>query len=406
LLNAGFLNYVWDGRITFLGHDSQDLGQTRIDTFMNRARLISWGVLLLIFFTQLPVFLQLSLTPDAVLYDLQSQCLLDGGVLYRDIVEPNLPGVVWIHTAVRWLCGTSPVALRMLDIVFVLSISAILCVFVTSSLKNHTTRRIAQGILLSSLWLFYFGTSEWCHCQRDTWMLLPCLLATLLRCRAIRLQQHDDGNAQSSNTVKWLFAYGLVEGVFWGLGFWLKPYVAFPAIGVLLTSMMFTPSRKSWALQFLMIVFGGAITGLLGIVWMVRTDCWPYFFDMLTTWNGDYFQAGRSRWTPDRFVAHAQRFWPWILLHCPAAAIAIDGLWAARVRSSESRDTREISGDLLATLLKACYLGWNFQAFMLQQLFDYIHVPGIMLAISVCLQAGASRFLSMPHPASSTLTNY
>ena len=41
-----------------------------------------------------PQFLRTPLTNDTALYDLQSRMLKDGAVLYRDVLEPNLPGVV------------------------------------------------------------------------------------------------------------------------------------------------------------------------------------------------------------------------------------------------------------------------------------------------------------------------
>jgi hypothetical protein len=39
------------------------------------------------------------------------------------------------------------------------------------------------------------------------------------------------------------------------------------------------------------------------------------------------------------------------------------------------------------TLLVSLYLGWIIQAFALQQMFDYIHIPGLILAMAVCSHA-------------------
>ncbi len=79
---------------------------------MNRCRVLIAGLLLALLVSQVPIFVRLTLTPDAVLYDLQAGCLLEGGVLYRDVLEPNLPGVVWIHAVVRSVAGWSPEALQ------------------------------------------------------------------------------------------------------------------------------------------------------------------------------------------------------------------------------------------------------------------------------------------------------
>ena len=59
-----------------------------------------------------PLFLCAPLGPDPVMYDLQARVVDDGGVLYRDILEPNLPGAVWIHSVVRHIAGWSSEALR------------------------------------------------------------------------------------------------------------------------------------------------------------------------------------------------------------------------------------------------------------------------------------------------------
>jgi len=110
---------------------------------------------------------------------------------------------------------------------------------------------------------------------------------------------------------------------------------------------------------------------------------------MLTTWNGDYFQAGRSRWTFERYIAHSQRLWPWILLHLPALVISVISI--SRALSHSRRPCDWDSSRHSEILLAACYVGWIVQAFAFQQLFDYIHVPGLMLAIAVCIQWKSTR---------------
>ena len=69
----------------------------------------AWGVLALLLAVNVPLFLCMPLTDDTTLYDLQARNLMQGGVMYRDIFEPNLPGVVWVHIAIRSLLGTSSI---------------------------------------------------------------------------------------------------------------------------------------------------------------------------------------------------------------------------------------------------------------------------------------------------------
>jgi hypothetical protein len=385
---------------------------------MRWARLFLWGSLLLVVGTQLPIFLQLNLTPDAVLYDLQARCLLEGGVLYRDVVEPNLPGVVWVHVIVRSLAGWSTMALRGFDLLVVMGIALLLSLFVSGPLVEKPSKQLSSGFFVAGFLLFYFSTSEWCHCQRDTWMLLPCLMAVLVR-------WHSMTNSRS------LIAWSLLEGALWALGFWLKPFVAIPALAVMVgawihacttngqknverdivaTGAVKTPSFGLTAtfspcqgekghvggvlaqpaqcgigvIQMCAVIAGGAVVGALGVAWMIGSGCWPHFVQMLTEWNGDYFVSGRSGWTVDRYLDHVERFWPWILLHGPAMCVSLSPLWRKRRGAADA----SIEPALIpVVLLRSLYLGWIIQAFALQQLFDYVHVPGLMLAMAVCVQA-------------------
>ena len=62
------------------------------------------------------MFLRMPETNDAEMFDLQAWLIADGGVMYRDVLEPNLPGVVWIHLLVRVIGGSSSEALRVYDL--------------------------------------------------------------------------------------------------------------------------------------------------------------------------------------------------------------------------------------------------------------------------------------------------
>ena len=420
---------------------------------MNRSRVLMTGLLLALLVSQVPIFLQLTLTPDAVLYDVQARCLLERGVLYRDVLEPNLPGVVWIHALLRSVAGWSPEVLRTFDLGVVIC-SCWLLVRIARGCARGTPSSpgapgsatfspeaagkgrdaLPEGVLFISLLMFYFGTSEWCHCQRDMWMLLPSLLAVTVRLRVWRmmttgLDRDPEGrrraevcaapnrrNTPSSGLAatfspwkrekglgesqterrgksftalrtgerprlsKSIVAMAVLEGILWAAAFWLKPFVAVPAIAVMIASKRFAPSFRIWGLHSAAVILGGTIAGAVGVLWMVQSGCWPYFIETLTHWNGDYFQAGRSRWTVERFVAHAGRFWPWILLHGPALLIC-GRMTGPALRCMPTGES------LREALLQALYLGWMLQAFLLQQMFDYIHVPSVLLAVAVCARA-------------------
>ncbi len=362
-----------------LGHSAASL--------MSCRAIIFWTIpALLLLMLQVPVFLQLPLTPDAVLYDLQARCLMHGGVLYRDIVEPNLPGVVWIHAVIRSLFGESDQVLRVFDLVIVLAITGILCRGVADKTNSRKLQHASMAVLASLLLMFYLGTSEWCHCQRDTWMLLPCLLAMATRRRCCDPFGHATSQrafVSRDNDERTFLMLALLEGSLWAIAFWIKPFVALPAVAVILASRSQFPSLGTWLKHSSYLIAAGAIVGVLGILWMINAGCWTYFVEMMTSWNGDYYQAGRSRWSWERLQAHASRFWPWVLIHIPAVVISI-------------RNPR--------SLLCACYLGWLLQAVLLQQLFDYIHVPGVILGIAVCVRLLTEQLLGAHNAAVSQAT--
>ena len=52
-----------------------------------------------------PLFLRMPPWCDLTLYDVAAQNLLRGGVHYRDVFDTNLPGFVWILTAIRATFG-------------------------------------------------------------------------------------------------------------------------------------------------------------------------------------------------------------------------------------------------------------------------------------------------------------
>src|SRR5712692_3196119 len=84
---------------------------------------LAWTALCGFLLLCLPLFVCLPLWADVTLYDLAARSVLRGGVHYRDIFDTNLPGMLWLHLAVRAALGWSTEALRLVDIsVFALSV--------------------------------------------------------------------------------------------------------------------------------------------------------------------------------------------------------------------------------------------------------------------------------------------
>ncbi len=334
----------------------------------------AWAVLALLLVSNLPLFWSMPLTADTVLYDLQARNVLNGGVAYRDLFEPNLPGAVWVHVFVRSVLGSSSQAMRFFDI----------CVFsgivwlLTRWLRSLGRPVRSQVWLAVFLYWFYFSMSAWCHCQRDTWMLLPGLGALFLRHRqSIRMV---DTNVRANVIATW----AVVEGLCWAAAFWIKPFIAIPALACVLVTSARVRRPRVTTVDCIGLLTGGLLLGGLGILWLRCTNAWPYFIEILLEWNPRYFAAGKERWTAGRFLYMAYRFHPWLALHLVAVPVAMLQLargWRQRTAVGDDCDraARDLRGDLLA----AFYLGWLIQSFLFQHLLDYIHVPAILLAITV-----------------------
>lgn len=340
------------------------------DGISRKAVVGSWLALIVFLAIGLPLMICAPLTADPITYDLQAMTALDGGVLYRDLLEPNLPGVVWVHMVVRSQLGWSTYAMRGFDLAVFAGIVLLLVHSARGAASIRDFRLLTPLLALMLCWC-YFSMSEWSHCQRDTWLMLPALTAL-----AIRIRQMQRVSVREVGRVE-LLIWGVFEGLFWGMAFWIKPFVSVPALAVLVVSAWINRNWRTSAWNSSGVLLGGLICGACGSYWMIQTGAWPHFWDMALNWNPEYFEMGRDRWTLDRYTMLFKRFMPWSLLHFVAIPLAVRNLCQLpRVQLIHQSRTA-------ACLLSAAYLGWLVQAHALQHLFDYVHVPAVLLAICV-----------------------
>jgi hypothetical protein len=330
-------------------------------TFRLRAGRLAAPFLLVVFAINLPVFLRMGLDSDVCMYDLCARGIERGQVHYRDQLETNFPGIVWIHLAVRALTGWSSEALRAFDLLLIGTAAWFLALW--------TPRSAAPGsriFVASMLMAFYFSTTEWCHCQRDFWMLAPALAALQLRMR--RTEQLAVGH------VNYLTAF--FEGSLWAVACWIKPHVALPAaLSWFLSVCQLRRACVAWrqiAVDGGVFLAGGLTVGIAGFWWLVQTGAWPSFVEVMLDWNRDYAAYDSTLGRPwEFFVSFCLRFSPWI------AAIV---LALAAATSVFGRGLRQ------RLLLPAgFFLGWFAQAFFLQHPFDYVRAPVIFVGIGMTL---------------------
>lgn len=332
-------------------------------------------IFLLLLLISVPLFIRMPLATDVVLYDLQAQTVLHGGTLYQDIFETNLPGIVWLHMLIRPLIGMSSDALRCVDLLFFTGSVTLLMLWNRRN-QLSVTGMVWIGI---ALYAFYFSLTEWCHFQRDTLILLPALGALWMRRKQL---DRVSGETEAKAAALWGFAF--LEGLLWATAFWIKPFVAVPAVCVWLGSVWMMRGGRRALIDFTGLLAGGLFLGAVGIAWLWQNGAWPWFLDTFLEWNPEYVTARKEGWNFLRFAQFLYRFYPWFLLHLlavPLALIMLKESWNFRRKNDSA--TALSPGLRDESLLALMYLGWLTQSMAFQHLFDYVHPPSHLLAITV-----------------------
>jgi hypothetical protein len=358
---------------------------SRVEALTARLGWLAVAGLLLV---GLPLFVRLPLWCDATLFDLCARNVLHGGVHYRDLHDNNLPGMLWAHLAVRPLVGWGSEALRLVDFAVVAAEVTLLLLWLRGLGRSPLVLSWTAFALLAC----YLSLSERCHCQRDTWMLLPALLA-------LRQRQRQLGRwRQPGARLAGLFGAAVLEGLFWGAAFWIKPFVIVPALLVWLASLLL--ARAAGARPAVLVsdaaglLAGGLAAGTLGVAWLAWSGALAPFLDLFLHWNGEYLAAHHRVPLLHRFLAlEGLSGWHFLnLLGVPLAVALL--LRAGRGKAADGRSQRQV-------LLAALYLGWFVQAYFLQARVDYVQVPALLLAVALLagsdlLPQGATLRVAIP----------
>lgn len=318
-----------------------------------------WLLVAVLLAVGLPIFVRMPPWCDLTLYELASRMVMTGGVHYRDVFDTNLPGFVWSLVLVRRAFGSSVEAVRLVDLAIVFAC----CALLARLARRAGADRPAIAWFAVGAAAFYPFTTEFCHAQRDVWMLLPALAALTLRLRESERRR---------------FALGVLEGLLWGTAVWFKPHVFFPIVGVWLAT-----GRRDTLPNLL----GGSLAGALGIAWLVRTGTWPHFVEVFTKWNPHYteYLFTEIGW---RAGSHWFHFAPWTYLQPLVVVLAIADLcrhrrWVAKLSRRWYLPAATESEARIRRVLGAFYLGWLLQSFLLQRQFPYVHVPGTLIAFAL-----------------------
>jgi hypothetical protein len=309
---------------------------------------------------------------DHAYYDVCARDVLRGAALERDFVFMTPPGMVWALVAVRSLLGPGIIAARLADLAIVTAVVALLVWW----LRVVGLSRAARVWSAVALFAFYLTTNEWSHVQPDVWMLLPALVALHLRRRQVAAL--SGAGSPGRRVASW----ALLEGVCWGAGCLIKPYVVVPGLLAWLASVALVyrsgPGRLGpLARDAAGLLAGGLLMGAAWQGWLLVEGTWGSFWRNYAEFRRDYFAYNLS-WSV-AVQAFLFKLLPWGLIHVLAIPVA---LWAL-LRAALQRRPRPRPGLVEEPLLAGLYLGWLFQASFLQHQFDYHLVPAVLLAITL-----------------------
>lgn len=301
---------------------------------------------------------------DTTFFDITAKSVLAHEAVYREYLLHGPPGMLLVQSLFRWLIGWSSEALRLLDLFIVGGIIAWLASTVPG--RRGSAVRLCTALVLA---YFYFGaTSEWSHCQTDTWMLVPSIAALVIHKRRFL-----------RGGGLWLTS-ALAEGICWGVAFTIKPFVVCPALVCwFVTGVGARKPGRSWSAglgEFAAMIFGGLVVGAATVGWLYATGNWPSFVEAaFSDWNRDYW--ANSPGMAQRPILLFEWFWPWNLIHLITipASIALIARFCRR-----RRGVRHAMGSS-QVMLAAFYLGWFFQANVLQRQLPYHLMPTILLAL-------------------------
>jgi hypothetical protein len=310
-----------------------------------------------------PLFLCMPLWTDSIFFDICARALLRGELIYREIFLHGPPGIILLQAGIRSAVGWRSESLRAVDLTI---ITAVIYLLVGPAQPKDLPGAFRIWATFA-LYLFYFATPERCHCQTDGWMLLPATAGLCLR------QRQAEAVLNGGYKLGPFIYRALAEGVCWGLALLLKPQAAIPGIACWLTysAILWKSSGGRRFLDAMAVLVGIGLPLALASAWLWLSGNWPYFLPALA-WNSEYYL--RSAPLAVRTREMLTHFWPFSLVHVvaiPLAAMAI-------VRCLGRGETTLVR----PALLSGYYLGWLFQATLIQQHFDYHAAPAVLLAIA------------------------
>jgi hypothetical protein len=134
---------------------------------------------------------------------------------------------------------------------------------------------------------------------------------------------------------------------------------------------------------------GGLVAGALGIGWLVASGAWPYFWNVFLEWNPDYVKTSFSQlsiWM--RLLYSLLRLWPWGLIVIVGIPVGLAAVGRLMLSSDKTEDASSQAAAIQLGIFAGFYLGWIFEAVLLQVPWDYVLAPQILLGICFLVGRG------------------
>ena len=174
-----------------------------------------------------------SLWDDPGIYQYMAWGVRHGLKVYKDTINMNWPGTIFVHLAAQWLTGMDPRGVRIMECLFL----AILGLATSATLREYGVPAPFRVAAFTVFLVSYFMAGFPATAQRESFMT-PCLAVGLFP-----LFTTDDG-AERRGALRWILG-----GAFAAFGFLVKPTIAVPVAGALVTTLIFwrgRPYRTLW----------------------------------------------------------------------------------------------------------------------------------------------------------------
>jgi hypothetical protein len=164
---------------------------------------------------------------DQAIYHYMAWSVRHGGVLYRDVINMNWPGTIFVHVVAQWMTGMDPQGVRIMECLFL----GVLGITTSAILREYG---VPTPLRLAAFTLFliaYFSAGDPATAQRETWMT-PCLAAGLFPLFTANGQRTDIPYS------RWIFG-----GAMAAFGLLVKPTLGPPIAAALFTTIAFWDGR-------------------------------------------------------------------------------------------------------------------------------------------------------------------